>query len=185
LVRVASYVLGLALSVPLGGCAAGPDERSSHGLTTVTSSPTEDEPYQPTAFLATIETEGDAFRPAAEDAVRRPPTAAGDVGRYTVDDGAGLPTAKVVASDDPVFRPTVLEQVRLGIDDAPVINTLEDTFVRHDGTWLLGAESVRGKYHDEHEPQSRSWAGSAPLAVARAGDLAVVVDADQVGTARD
>jgi len=54
-----------------------------------------------------------------------------------------------------------------------------------DGTWLLGAESVRGKYHDEHEPQSRSWAGSAPLAVARAGDLAVVVDADQVGTARD
>ena len=99
--------------------------------------------------------------------------------RYAVDDASGLPPAKV-EGDDPVFRPTVIEQVRLrDVDRSAVGNPLEDTFVRRDGHWLLGAESLPGSYVDSEEPQSRPWAGSEPIAVARSGDLLVVVDQEQ------
>jgi hypothetical protein len=59
-----------------------------------------------------------------------------------------------------------------------VSNTLENTFVRRDEDWLLGAESVPGKYRQDGEPQSRPWAGSVPIAVARSGRLLVVTDRD-------
>ena len=99
--------------------------------------------------------------------------------RYAVDDASGLPPANVAGSD-PVFRPTVVEQVRLrDVDRSAVGNPLEDTFVRRDGHWLLGAESLPGSYVDSEEPQSRPWAGSVPIAVARSGDLLVVVDQEQ------
>ena len=94
---------------------------------------------------------------------------------YDVDDGAGFVAAEV-EGDDPVFRPRVLEQVRLDIDDLPVTNILENTFVRRDETWLLGAESKPGEHETDHEAQSRPWAGAIPVAVARAGPLLVVVD---------
>jgi hypothetical protein len=96
---------------------------------------------------------------------------------YSVDDGAGYPAADV-DGDDPVFRPEVIERVRLDVDTRPVSNTLENTFVRRDGDWLLGAESVPGKYRQDSEPQSRPWAGSVPIAVARSGPLLVVTDRD-------
>ncbi len=96
---------------------------------------------------------------------------------YSVDDGAGYPTADV-AGGDPVFRPEVIERVRLDVDTRPVSNTLENTFVRRDAGWLLGAESVPGKYRQDSEPQSRPWAGSVPIAVARSGPLLVVTDRD-------
>ena len=104
--------------------------------------------------------------------------------RYAVQDASGLPPADV-SGDDPVFRPTVVEQVRLrDVDQAAVGNPLEDTFVRRDGTWLLGAESLPGSYADSEEPQSRPWAGTGPVTVARSGDLVVVVDRERADTAQ-
>ena len=72
----------------------------------------------------------------------------------------------------------MIERVRLDVDTRPVSNTLEDTFVRRDERWLLGAESMPGKYRDDDEPQSRPWAGSVPIAVARSGRLLVLTDRD-------
>lgn len=96
---------------------------------------------------------------------------------YSVDDGAGYPTADV-DGDDPVFRPEVIERVRLDVDTRPVSNTLENTFVRREEGWLLGAESVPGRYRQDSEPQSRPWAGSVRISVARSGRLVVVTDLD-------
>jgi hypothetical protein len=96
---------------------------------------------------------------------------------FDVDDASGWIPAKV-KGDDPVFRPRVLEQVRLDIDDLPVTNLLEDTFVRRDSGWLLGAESLPGEYRD-HDASSRPWGGDVPISAARAGRLIVVVDQDR------
>lgn len=129
------------------------------------------------AFLATVD-------PADDDLVDQQTTLFENLQKlpvtsvsYAVDDAAGYPTAKV-SGDDPLFRPEVLEQVRLDVDRRPVTNTLENTFVQRDGAWLLGAESVPGKYRDDHEPQSRPWAGTVGIQVARSGRLVVVTDLD-------
>jgi hypothetical protein len=102
---------------------------------------------------------------------------------YDVDDASGWVPAKV-KGNDPVFRPRVLEQVRLDIDTRSVTNVVENTFVRRDGTWLLGAESVPGKYADD-DAQWRPWGGAVPIAVARTGRLIVVVDEKRADTAGD
>jgi hypothetical protein len=98
--------------------------------------------------------------------------------RYSVDDAAGLMAADL-PGDDPVFSPGVLEQVRLDVDAAPVTNQLEDTFVRRDGAWLLGAETVPGKYEADREPQSRPWAGGVAIVAARSSGLLLLVDRDR------
>lgn len=129
------------------------------------------------AFLATVD-------PADDELVKQQTTLFDNLQllpvesvSYSVDDGAGYPTARVEGGD-PVFRPEVIELVELDVDTRPVSNTLEDTFVRRDEGWLLGAESVPGRYRDDDEPQSRPWAGSVPIAVARSGRLLVVTDRD-------
>jgi hypothetical protein len=210
-VRVASSVLTVVLLSALGtGCEAGPDRDSSLGSAFSTATPSNgdgSEPFQPTgadraairallakraralmdgdraAFLATIDTEDGTFVRQQEALFANLQLLPVESVRYSVDDGAGYPTAKV-PGDDPLFRPAVLEQVRLDVDEAPVTNTLEDTFVRRDDAWLLGAESVPGRYRDDREPQSRPWAGTVPIAVARSGRLLIVVDGRLRGEAQ-
>ena len=188
-------VVGLAAGCSSNGGSEPPADAPSSSTTTGT----EDETFQPTdddreqiqallkargaalqdgdraAFLATIDTQDTAFVRQQKTLFTNLEALPVESVRYSVDDGAGYPTANV-KGDDPLFRPAVLEQVRLDVDAAPVTNTLENTFVRRDGTWLLGAESVPGKYHDEHEPQSRPWAGGVAISVARSGQLVMVVD---------
>ncbi len=191
----------LAVAVLVGACSSGTDSsrapEAEPGSTT--ASEEADGPYQPTdddrseirelldaraqalvrgdrkAFLATVD-------PADDDLVDQQTTLFENLQKlpvtsvtYGVDDASGYPTAKI-SGDDPLFRPEVLEQVRLDVDRRPVTNTLENTFVQRDGAWLLGAESVPGKYRDDHEPQSRPWAGTVGIQVARSGRLVVVTD---------
>ena len=202
LVAVVVAILGL-----LAGCSGDEGSEPSGDPAAASSSGSsgtaggDDEPYQPTdedrqqirallktrasaleqgdrqAFLATVD-------PADDKLVKQQTTLYDNLQllpvesvSYSVDDGAGYPTADV-DGDDPVFRPEVIEQVRLDVDTRPVSNTLENTFVRRDEGWLLGAESVPGKYRQDSEPQSRPWAGSVPIAVARSGRLLVVTDRD-------
>ena len=128
------------------------------------------------AFLATVD-------PADEELVKQQTTLYDNLQllpvesvSYSVDDGAGYPTADV-DGDDPVFRPEVIERVRLEVDTRPVSNTLENTFVRRQEGWLLGAESVPGSTA-RTASRSRGPAGSVPIAVARSGRLLVVTDRD-------
>jgi len=177
--------------------APAADPTPSRGSPTATA--TDDGPYQPTeddrtairdlletraaalsegdraAFMATVDTEDPRL-------VRQQRTLFANLQRlpvesvsYSVDDASGYPVAEV-GGDDPVFRPLVVEQVELAVDALPVSNQLEDTFVRRDGSWLLGAESLPGKYHDARGPQSRPWAGGVAVAAASSGRLVVVVD---------
>ena len=202
LVAVVVAILGM-----LVGCSGEEESEPSGEPAAASSSGSsgtaggDDEPYQPTdedrqqirallrtranaleqgdrpAFLATVDPDDDKLvkqQTTLYDNLQLLPV---ESVSYSVDDSAGYPTADV-EGDDPVFRPLVLEQVRLDVDERPVTNTLEDTFVQRNGAWLLGAESVPGKYRDDREPQSRPWAGPVPIAVARSGRLLVVTDRD-------
>jgi hypothetical protein len=130
------------------------------------------------AFLATVDHKDEAFVAQQQtlfDNLTELPVASVD---YLVDDAAGLSPADV-PGDEPVFRPSVMERVRLsGVDRAPVGNVLEDTFVKRDDGWLLGAETPAGDYPEGEEPQSRPWGGGVPIVASRDDDLVVVVDRD-------
>jgi hypothetical protein len=128
-----------------------------------------------TAFMATVDTRDPRFVRQQRTLFANLQLLPVESVSYSVDDASGYPTAKV-KGDDPLFRPDVLEQVDLEVDEHAVTNQLEDTFVRRDNGWLLGAESLPGKYHDAHEPQSRPWAGGVPIAVASSSGLLMVVD---------
>lgn len=98
--------------------------------------------------------------------------------RYGVDDRM-LPVSPVLG-DDPELKPTVVEHVQLaGVDTGLVSHEVGFTFVRRDGTWLLGAERI-----DETQRTlssigvSRPWA-EGPVAVQREGVLTVVVDEER------
>lgn len=200
--RAAAVLLAVGLSVT--ACTSSGSSSSSAPRTSAATVDSSSEgPYQPTdedrteirellraraaavedgdedAFLATVD-------PSDDELVDQQRTLFGNLARlpvasldYAVDDAAGLPPADL-DGDDPTFRPGVIERVRLsGVDQAPVGNLLEDTFVQRDGRWLLGAETLAGDYPDGEEPQSRPWGGGVALAVARRGDLLVLVDRDE------
>jgi hypothetical protein len=197
--HLAVWVIAWTLVVGLVAGCDGSKSSSDQSLSAAPSNASDDESFQPTdddraairavlearatavsegyrdAFMATVDTvNGDLVHQQQllfDNLQKLPVTEIG----YTVDDGAGFVAAEV-EGDDPVFRPRVFEQVRLDIDSLPVTNILENTFVRRDGTWLLGAESKPGEHETDHESQSRPWAGAIPIAVARSGRLLVVVD---------
>jgi hypothetical protein len=207
--RVASYLL-VVLVLALGaGCTSDTDgEAQAPASSSGTGSASSADDYQPTkadraairhvlveraraltagdtaAFMATVDRADPEF-------VRRQRTLFANLTalplqsvRYRVDDASGLPPADVKGGD-PVFRPYVVEQVRLrDVDQAPVGNPLGDTFVRRDDRWLLGAENLPGSHEDSDEPQSRPWAGPKQVAVARSGHLVVIVDEDDADTAQ-
>ena len=205
MVRVQHLAVGLigwALVVGLAaGCTAedGSQSSSDRSPSAAPSGASDDESFQPTdddraairallearatalsdgdreAFMATVDrVNGDLVhqQQLLFDNLQKLPVA--EIS-YTVDDGAGFVAAEV-EGDDPVFRPRVFEQVRLNIDELPVTNIIENTFVRRGQGWLLGAESKPGEHETDHEAQWRPWAGAVPLAVARSGSLLVVVD---------
>ena len=94
------------------------------------------------AFLATVD-------PADDELVKQQTTLFDNLQllpvesvSYSVDDGAGYPTARVEGATPSSARGD--RASRLDVDTRPVSNTLEDTFVRRDEGWLLGAESVPG-----------------------------------------
>lgn len=83
----------------------------------------------------------------------------------------GFVPAKI-SGNDPVVRPRVTEHLSLrGVFDKPVANRVALTFVKRDGEWVLGHETV----DETFEPQERPWFGG-PIEVARDGDLLVVTD---------
>ena len=210
MVRVTPLAVVAVLVGVLAGCDAGEGSQQTGEPEPASSSATagvDDGPYQPTdddraairqlletraaaltdgdrtAFLATVDTQDPRL-------VRQQRTLFANLRQlpvesvsYSVDDASGYPTAKV-RGDDPVFRPLVLEQVELDVDAQAVTNALENTFVQRDGAWLLGAESLPGRYHDEHEPQSRPWAGGVAISAARSGQLVMVVDRRRASSAQ-
>jgi hypothetical protein len=193
--------LAAALVCVTVACSA--DDSSTPSPEAATSTPTAaDGPYQPTgddraairevlddraraiedgdaqAFLATVDPTDDDFvteqRTLFENLTQLPLASVG----YRLDAGAGLPPAEV-EGDDPVFRPGVIERVRLdGIDRAPVGNQLEDTFVKRADGWVLGAETLAGDFEDGQEPQSWPWGGGVPIVAGREDGLLVLVDRD-------
>ena len=103
---------------------------------------------------------------------------------YRIDDTSyTVPAA--VPGGDPVTHPVVMEDVRLeGTLLHPVSNQLDLTFVRRDGTWLLGAELEPGEEGAFGAPQERPWFGG-PIAARHSGRLTVVVDASRSGQLAD
>lgn len=198
--RVARAAAAASLLIGLAACSQAASEPSDAPSPPVsaTTKAAEDQSFQPTAedraairdllkqraraladgdrqaFMATVDTADKKLvrqqELVFENLQKLPVTQVA----YEVDDAAGWIPAKV-KGDDPVFRPRVLEQVRLDIDDLPVTNIVEDTFVRRESGWLLGAESIPGKYRD-NEASSRPWGGGVAIAAARSGRLIVVVD---------
>jgi hypothetical protein len=137
------------------------------------------------AFLATVDP-GNGDLVAAQRTlfhnITQLPVASVD---YLVEDASGLPPADVDGGD-PVFRPFVIERLELeGIDEAPVGNTLEDTFVKRADGWVLGAETLAGDYPEGEEPQSWPWGGGVPIVGARVDDLLVLVDREDREQAPD
>jgi len=204
MVRARGCAVALAVALVLGACSSGTDSSPAPEAASGSATPSRqaDGPYQPTdddraeirdlldaraqaltdgdagAFLRTVDPTDDDFVAQQQtlfDNLAQLPVSSVD---YAVDDAAGLSPADL-PGDDPVFRPSVIERVRLaGVDKAPVGNVLENTFVRRDGTWLLGAETPAGDYPEGEEPQSRPWGGGVPIVASREDDLVVVVDRD-------
>ena len=77
---------------------------------------------------------------------------------------------------DPVLRVATVEHVRLAdVLDAPIGNRVQMTYVRRDGTWLVGQER-RPRPQPNVVEQPRPWFGG-PVAVADRGELVVIADA--------
>lgn len=94
---------------------------------------------------------------------------------YTTDMSSLLVPAEVKGTD-PVLRPVVVEQVEIrGTMTAPVSNSVDQTFVRRDGHWLLGAESDPSQGPDGDAAGERPWYG-VPIVARSDGPLTVMVD---------
>jgi hypothetical protein len=96
--------------------------------------------------------------------------------RYDADTSSLLVPVRV-AGNDPTLRPDVVEHVRIpDTTTHPISNPVEDTFVKRDGHWLLGAETSSTDESSFEAPQERPWAG-VPITVRRSGPLTVLMDA--------
>jgi hypothetical protein len=101
--------------------------------------------------------------------------------RYSIDTGASLVPAEI-PGHDPVLHPAVVEHLQLAHTFAlPVSNPVDETFVRRDGRWLLGAESQATDRTAFDAPQERPWFG-VPIVAHRVGPLTVLVDRSRSGT---
>ena len=64
---------------------------------------------------------------------------------------------------------------------APVTNSVDETFVRRDGHWLLGAESDAQEATTATTPQERPWYG-VPIVARSDGPMTVLVDKSRADT---
>jgi len=94
---------------------------------------------------------------------------------YHVENG-GIVPATIEHNHDPVLAPIVTEHFLIPrTDEKPLGDEVNYTFVRREGRWFLGAETV-----DEYEaklssPDDRFWYGG-PIRVATRGGVLVAVD---------
>jgi hypothetical protein len=86
-------------------------------------------------------------------------------------------TAADLKTNDPLLRPIVVEDVMIpGVSAQPIGNQVNFTFVQHDGQWLVAAEEFDNQPSSyAHPSQERPWA-PGPIALARQGNLVVVID---------
>jgi hypothetical protein len=100
---------------------------------------------------------------------------------YSVDRETLLVAADV-PGEAPAFRPRIDEYVELaGTMQEPVVNPVQMTFVRRGSGWYLGAENQRKNLDSYESPQERPWFGG-PIAVARSGEMTVLVDRERAST---
>jgi hypothetical protein len=100
---------------------------------------------------------------------------------YAIDPSASLVPA-TIPGGDPVLHPTVVEHLQIaGTLAHPVSNQLDETFVKRNGHWLLGAESQATDPDAFDAPQERPWFG-VPIVAKRVGPLTVLVDQSQAGS---
>jgi hypothetical protein len=85
-----------------------------------------------------------------------------------------------IPGGDPVLRPDVTEQVKIAATTHPITDPVEDTFVKRDGHWLLGAETSSTDESSFDAPQEQPWSG-VPIAVRTAGPLTVMMDEATAG----
>ena len=130
------------------------------------------------AYLATVDPRQPALvaqQRTLYDNISRLPVAAL---RYGVDTSASLVPARV-PGDDPLLHPAVVEHLQLaGTFDRPVSNPVDQTFVRRDGHWLLGAESEAKEADHFDTPQERPWYG-VPIVARHVGQMTVLLDRSQ------
>jgi hypothetical protein len=100
---------------------------------------------------------------------------------YGIDTSAALVPADI-PGDDPVLHPAVVEHLQIaGTLAHPVSNPVEETFVKRDGHWLLGAESQATDRTAFDAPQERPWFG-VPIVARQVGPLTVLVDRSQASS---
>lgn len=101
--------------------------------------------------------------------------------RYVMDPSVQLVPARV-AGGDPAMRPQVYEFLQIaGTMEHPVSNALEETFVKRDGHWLVGAETTASDNDSFDSPQERPWFG-VPIVAKRLGEMTVLVDRHRAPT---
>ncbi|WP_151081538.1 hypothetical protein [Nocardioides cynanchi] len=101
--------------------------------------------------------------------------------RYGIDTSAALVPAGI-PGHDPVLHPAVVEHLQLaGTFVRPISNSVDQTFVRRDGHWLLGAESQATDRNAFDAAQERPWFG-VPIVARHVGPLTVLVDRSQSGS---
>jgi hypothetical protein len=101
--------------------------------------------------------------------------------RYTMDKESLLVPAQVVG-DDPVLRPLLVEQLQIrGTMTAPVSNKIDETFVRRNGHWVVGAEVRPGQDDSVETAQERPWYGVSIVSRTE-GQMTVMVDRSRSAT---
>jgi hypothetical protein len=97
-------------------------------------------------------------------------------------DSSSLLVPAPVGDGDPVLRPALVEQLQIrGTMPAPVSNALDQTFVRRDGHWYLGAEIAPSEGSSGQTADERPWYG-VPIVSRSDGPLTVLVDRSRAAT---
>jgi len=206
--RLGSGFLGVALAASLltgcgGGTSSGPEAQTPAGSATTSAGESHGGKYEPTtqdfdavarvlhrraqairdhhlgAFMSTV----DRSNPVL---VGRQRTLYSNLAQldvssvhYEMDKTAALVPARV-QGHDPVLHPQITEFLQLADSlDHPVTNSVDETFVRRHGRWLVGAEPAQGT--SDSGVQCRPWAGR-PIAALRTNAMTVIVDRPRAAT---
>lgn len=101
-----------------------------------------------------------------------------DIGDFDLGDGPDLP------GSDPELSPRVVEHLGLrGALARPVSNIVRQSFVRRDGAWRLGAESIDTEVRSATAVQDRPWGGPR-IEVAQGDRVVVLTNAASVDASR-
>ncbi len=127
------------------------------------------------AFLATVDTHDHGLvssqRTLFQNMSQLPLTSLA----YTIDTGSLMVPTRI-PGNDPVLRPSMVEQLQIrGTMPAPVSNAVDETFVRRDGHWLVGAESSPSVGSSGQTSDERPWYGVA-IVSRSVGPMTVLVD---------